>query len=330
MASFRRFLNGRWQAIVRRKGYRPQLDTFPSRSDAQRWARQIENEIDRAVFVDRSPSERTTLGELIDRYIAEVLPTKKSGSSLKRSLIVLRPRFQAYTLVTLQPKDVVAYRDARLAAGRAGGTVVKELNTLSRVIDTAASEWGYYVPSNPVKITQRPRVGRGRERRLAPEEEKALFAACHKSRSPMLAPFIQLALETGMRLGELLSLSWNDLDLMKRTARLRDTKNGETRVVPLSMAALEAINQLPRHISDRRLFWSWSRPDSFENAWKRAVFRAGIQNLRFHDLRHEAVSRLFERGLNMVEVSAISGHKTLQMLKRYTHLKAEDLARRLP
>lgn len=266
MASFRRFPNGRWQAIVRRKGYRPQLDTFTSRSDAERWARQIENEIDRAVFIDRSPSERTTLGELIDRYIAEVLPSKKSGPSLKRCLVVLRPSFQAYTLVTLQPRDVVTYRDARLAAGRAGGTVVKELNTLSRVIDTAASEWGYYVPSNPVKVTKRPSGGRGRERRLTPDEEKALFAASHKSRSPMLPAFIRIALETGMRLGELLTLSWDDLDFTKRTARLHDTKNGDTRIVPLSMVALEAIGQLPRHISNPRLFWRWSRPDSFENA----------------------------------------------------------------
>lgn len=329
MASFRQFPNGRCQVIVRRKGYRPQLKTFLTRSDAKQWARQIESEIDRAVFVDRGPSERVTLGELIDRYIAEILPGKKSAASLKRCLTFARPHFGPFTLATLQTRDVAAYRDSRMASGRAGATVVKELNMLARVIDTAVAEWGYFVAINPAKAVRRPAVARGRERRLSGPEEAALFDACKASRSPMVAAIIRLALETGMRLGELLSLTWTCVDQPSRTARLLDTKNGDARTVPLSTAAIAAMATLPRHITDPRIFWQWSRADSFENAWKRAVTKAGIQDLRFHDLRHEAVSRLFERGFNILEVSAISGHKTLQMLKRYTHLKAEELARKL-
>jgi integrase len=329
MASIRRMPQGRWQAIVRRKGYRPQFRTFPSQPDAKQWARQVESEIDRAVFVDRGPSERVTLGELIDRYIGEVLPGKKSRASLTRCLMFLRLHFGVFALAAIQPKDISAYRDARIASGRAGATVVKELNTLSRVIDTAIREWGYFLPANPVKLVGKPAVARGRERRLTDDEEKALFQACRQSRAPMLTEIVQVALETGMRLGELLSLTWTNIDLQRKTAKLRETKNGESRVVPLSSVALKALAGLSRHISNSRVFWRWSRADSFEGAWKRVLRKTGIADLRFHDLRHEAVSRLFERGLNVMEVSAISGHKTMQMLRRYTHLKPEELAQKL-
>jgi integrase len=132
-----------------------------------------------------------------------------------------------------------------------------------------------------------------------------------------------------MRMGEMLALEWHHIDMAQRVATLPDTKTGDARRVPLSTAAINAISSLPRHFKDGRVFWVWSRSDSLENAWRRAVNTAGIKSLRFHDLRHEAVSRLFEKGLNPMEVAAISGHRTMQMLKRYTHLKAEDLARKL-
>jgi integrase len=137
----------------------------------------------------------------------------------------------------------------------------------------------------------------------------------------MLVAIVKLAVEPGMRLGELLARDGSDIDVAKRTASLRETKNGESRVVPLSGSALGVLTGLPRHISNGKVFWVWSRRDSFNSAWRRAVARSGVTDLRFHDLRHKAVSRFFERGFNMMEVAAISGHKTLQMLKRYTHRK---------
>ena len=129
--------------------------------------------------------------------------------------------------------------------------------------------------------------------------------------------------------GDTLSLTWRNVDMAQRIATLPDTKTGDARQVPLSTAAVAAVSSLPRHISDGRVFWTWQRADSLENAWRRAVKRAGIEDLRFHDLRHEAVSRLFELGLNPMEVASISGHKTLQMLKRYTHLRASELVKKL-
>lgn len=145
----------------------------------------------------------------------------------------------------------------------------------------------------------------------------------------MLAPVVRFAIETGMRMGEILSLQWCNVDMPNRVATLPDTKTGDARQVPLSTAAIAAISPPPRHFKDGRVFWTWKRADCLENAWRRAVKSAGIIDLRFHELRHQAVSRLFELGLNPMEVAAISGHKTLQMLKRYAHLKATELVKKL-
>lgn len=132
-----------------------------------------------------------------------------------------------------------------------------------------------------------------------------------------------------MRLGEILSMTWANLNAINRVANLPITKNGAPRQVPLSTEALKILLKQPRHLTDSRIFWSWKRSDSFEHAWQRAVTRAEISDFRFHDLRHEATSRFFERGFDMMEVAAITGHNTLQMLKRYTHLRASDIAQKI-
>ena len=308
---------------------RPAVKSFKTKTEADRWARLLESEIDRGVFVDRTEAERATMGELFDRYLAEVTPLKKSARNDAQRLKFLKRHFGAYSPAALRPAHVAAFRDARLKAGLSGSSVVKELNSIAHVLDVAIKDWGITLPSNPAKLVRRPPVARGRDRRLLPGEETKLFAACEKSHAVMLAPVVRFAIETGMRMGEILSLEWRYVDMAQRVATLPDTKTGDARQVPLSTAAIAAISTLPRHIKDGRVFWTWSRADSLENAWRRAVKAAGIIDLRFHDLRHEAVSRLFELGLNAMEVASISGHKTLQMLKRYTHLKASELVKKL-
>lgn len=329
MANIRQLENGKWQVQVRRRGTKPAVRSFDTKTDATRWARQLESELDRGIFVDRSEAERTTVAALIDRYLVEVTPSKKSADRERRTLSALRSYFGAYSPATLRPSHIAAYRDARIATGRAGATVVKELNSLSHVFEVAIKDWGIALPVNPARQVRRPTVARGRDRRLLPGEEERLLKACAASRASMLAPAVRVALETGMRMGEILALDWRYIDLPGRVATLLDTKNGDVRHVPLSTAALSAIAALPRHLGDSRVFWTWKRPDSLENAWRRAVAAAGLEDLRFHDLRHEAVSRLFELGLNPMEVASISGHRTLQMLKRYTHLKAHELVKKL-
>jgi integrase len=180
-----------------------------------------------------------------------------------------------------------------------------------------------------------PKPGKPRQRRLEAGEEDALLAACKASRAYYLHSFVVLAIETGMRSGELLAMRWEHLNFEKRTIFLPDTKNGSPRTVPLSTRALGAIHSLPRSINGR-LFSSGYH--SIHNAFQLAVTKAQatqpdsvtlLRELRFHDLRHEAVTRLFEKGLNPIEVAMVSGHKTLSMLQRYTHLRSEDLVAKL-
>lgn len=174
-------------------------------------------------------------------------------------------------------------------------------------------------------VTVPPQPKRGRERRLEEGELELLMAAAKDYGGEMFA-IISFAIETAMRRGEIAGLRWANIDKEKKIAKLQDTKNGENRTVPLSPAALKLLNSLPRNINGKVFSL---RADSITTAFERCCMRSEIKNLRFHDLRHEATSRLFERGFNLIEVSSITGHKDLAMLKRYTHLRAEDLAEKL-
>jgi integrase len=221
---------------------------------------------------------------------------------------------------------LAAYRDERLKVV-SGATVNREFSVLSHAIDTARREWDVYLPTNPCTLVRRPPQGRPRDRRLQGDEEQRLLAACRGARNKWLAHFVALAIETGMRRGELLGLSWDNVDLERRTAFLPVTKNGESRGVPLSSRAVTVLRGLPA-ASSGRVFGELTRL-ALRQSFDRATRRAGITGLRLHDLRHEATSRFFEKGLNVMEVASVTGHKTLQMLKRYTHLSVTDLATRL-
>jgi integrase len=329
MATLRKLATGNWQAQIRRKGLKPVVKTFKSKQDAEQWARLIESEIDKGMFQDRSAAENTTVSEIIDRYLEEVTPTKKSAKSEIYRLKFIKTHLGAFSLARLQNKHITAYRDSRLNAGVTGSTVTRELCILSHVLDTAIKDWSFPLSTNPVKFIRRPALSKSRERRLGPQEEEKLIKACQCSGSPFLYPLVILALETGMRQGELFKLEWHNIDLSNRVATLPDTKNGETRRVPLSSKAVEILRKTSRQLGNNRVFWCWNSQDSLKIAWQRMLKKEGFENLHFHDLRHEATSRFFERGLDMIEVATITGHKTLQMLKRYTHLKAEHLALKL-
>lgn len=343
MATIRKKGDYQWHVQVRKKGYPTQTRTFTTRTDAERWGRETEVSIERGLFFDRARSERTTISELISRYRDEILPSKR-GKGFAPALNQLEAGLGPYALSSVTSELIAKFRDARLKTVGAA-TVKKEINLLSTLIDIAGKEWGIPLAANPCVMVSRPIEPKGRDRRLIKGEEAYLLAACNDS-SVELASIMCVALETGARLGELLKLQWRHVNLTNQTAKLLDTKNGEDRVIPLSRAAVKGLKAVPRHI-DGRVFHSWAAADSFGKTWLRAVARARssyiedcrkmerkpephfLADLRFHDLRHEAVSRLFEKGLNMMEVASVSGHKTLQMLKRYTHLKAEDLAKKL-
>jgi integrase len=214
-----------------------------------------------------------------------------------------------------------------------------ELALLGHLFTIAIKEWGIGLIVNPVMNIRRPAPGPGRNRRLTKEEEGRLLAAVDRHSNPMLRWIVRIALETGMRASEILTLRRTQVDLKRRIVRLLDTKNTTPRTVPLSAAATElfreAINHPIRPIDTDLIFFGEPgrdgkrRPYQFNPVWLNIKRALGLTDVHFHDLRHEAVSRFVEAGLSDQEVSAISGHKSMQMLKRYTHLRAEDLVARI-
>jgi integrase len=326
MASFRKRGPYQWQAQVRKLGQPLQSKTFETRAAAETWARAIEVEMDKGVFVSRAEAEATTLKELLKRYLEEVTPLKKGAApEANRVRAFMRHPLARRFVAGIRGMDIASYRDERLRVV-SSATVKRDLSILGHLFEVARREWGIQT-HNPVRDIKLPANGRPRDRRLQAGEELNLITACRKARNPWLLPIVQLAIETAMRRGELLSLRWNHIDLRRRTAHLPDTKNGESRTVPLSTTAASVLEVLPRGV--RGEVFPGVTAAAVKLAYIRAVRRARIDNLTFHDLRHEATTRFFEKGLNIMEVASITGHKDLRMLQRYTHLKAEDLARKL-
>ncbi|HEF4840588.1 TPA: site-specific integrase [Burkholderia vietnamiensis] len=328
-----------WRAAVRRQGYPEQTRTFDTKGDAEAWARRLESEMDRGLFVDRTEAERNTLGDLLERYAEEVSPQKKGGAvEILRIRKLRKDALAQYKITALSSKVLADYRDRRLTEV-SGSSVNRDLNLISHVLNVARREWSVYFEANPVSVIRRPRENRARSRRLSLSDERRLLAELLPSprdsegrfepggcRNHWVHPVVTIAIETAMRRSEILSLRWSDVFLDACYARLHDTKNGEARDVPLSSRAVATLSALPRHISGRVFPIS---PEALKKAFTRACERAGIDNLHFHDLRHEATSRIAERLDNVLELSACTGHKTVQMLKRYYHPRATDLARKL-
>lgn len=326
MASIRHKSN-KWQARVKRCGIVAEK-SFQTKQEAERWARQIEVKIELGEYVARTPSkepppERLFFGEILIRYGKDVAAQHKSSTSQINIRTLVRD-LGHLSLKEVEPKAIALWRDTKLQTIKPA-SVNRLIGTLGSVINHARKEWQLPI-DNPIQNIKRPSSGQARSRRLVGDEEQRLLAALD-DRYARLARF---ALATGMRRGEILGLEWIHVDKEKRTALLLQTKNGEARVVPLSSSAIKVLKEVGtaevRPISGRVFD---IHPIAFEKGWRRACKLSGIKNLRMHDLRHEAISRFFELGLNVMEVSAISGHKTLSQLKRYTHLDAEKLLPRL-
>ncbi len=327
-----------WRAQVRRKGYPAQYQTFRTRREAEAWAAVVESEMTRGVFISRSESENTMLKDLLARYEREILPTKKSQQSVRSVISIINRHLGEYAVASITSTVLAKYRDTRLGTGLSSQTVRHEISLLSRVFNVAMKEWGMALPmGNPTLQIRMPAQSKARDRRLVGDEESLLLKACGEAKNPWLCPVVIFGIETAMRAGEMLEtwkekegvrqkvsdgLLWKNVDMRRKVAHLPETKNGHARDVPLSRRALELLASLPKNM-DGRVFGTTY--EGIHQSYVRACRRAGIQDLRFHDLRHEATSRLFEKGLREMQVAAITGHRTLQMLKRYTHLRAEDL-----
>ena len=326
MASFRQ-RNGKWQARVIREGYPDQTKTFGTKTDAEKWARSVESEIDKGQFVSINEAQRTTLGDAIARYLVEVTPIMKGATEdTIRLKAIMRKPIARWSMANLSAARIAAYRDERLKEV-SGGTVIRELAYLSSIINHARREWGITVP-NPVQMVRKPQSPQARARVLTDVEVSKLLQALEPTgrRSHWTKPAVKLALATAMRRGELLSLRWEHIDLTAQTAFLPDTKNGESRTVPLSTAAVHVLAGLTRHISGAVIPVKFFTLDA---AFKRARKRAGLDDVRFHDLRRTAITRMAEKLPNVIELAAVSGHKSLMVLKRYYRPTATDLAKKL-
>lgn len=238
-------------------------------------------------------------------------------------------------MAALNANVIAKYRDMKLDSGNSNNTVRLDLALLSNLYTVAIQEWGLGLTVKPVRNVRKPSPGSGRNRRLEGDEEERLLAACDEHSNPFLGFIVRLALYTAMRKSEILNLNRRNIDLRRRTILLKDTKNNSSRTVPLTdkahQVALSVIDYPIRPIDTEFLFYGESgrngerKPFVINRVWSAALIRAEIKDFKFHDLRHEATSRFVEAGLSDQQVSSITEHKSMQMLKRYTHLRSENL-----
>lgn len=336
--------NGKFHVRVYRKGASAVCKSFLIKKDALVWARQTEADIQSGRWQVPKVADDLTLRQALEKYQKEVTPSKKSANqeSYVIGAIARLTTISLKAITTISSVHIASLRDQWKREGLAPATIVRRMAILSHVFEMACKEWGYVELANPVKRVRKPTVTNARDRRLSAGELEAVLAASQSDDLPNVA---RLALATAMRMSEVVGLRWTDISLSNRTATLRTTKNGNQRVVPLSPDALKILSGLVRRI-DGKVFGV--NGAAMSKAWRRALKRARemyevdckarqhkpidgyLVDLHFHDLRHESTSRLFELGnLNTIEVASITGHKTLGMLSRYSHMDAYRLAEKL-
>ncbi len=327
----------RYRVQVRLRGYPTQTATFQRKTDARRWAQQTEVGIREGRYFKTVEAKRHTLAELVERYIAEVVPSRRKADHqvLTAQLRWWSSRLGAYTLADVTPSMIADHRD-RLAKGEgmsghkiAPATQNRYLQALSHAFSVAVREWEW-LEDNPIRRVRKLKEPRGRVRFLSEDERQRLLEVCKESKCRNLYPLVLLAISTGARQGELLSLRWPDIDLDRGLATVHHTKNGERRALPLAGPALQELKSRSRvrRIDTNLVFANRRGVAPFPRAaWDLALERAEIEDFRFHDLRHSAASYLAMTGATLAELAEILGHKTLAMVKRYSHLTEQHTSR---
>lgn len=326
----------RYHVQVRIKGSPAQYASFKRKTDAERWIQQTESAIREGRYFKTTQSKKHTFGELIDRYIRDVLPTKrKSEQRQGAQLIWWKRQLGSYLLSDITSPMIAEQRDILLRGTtkqgkiRSPSTVVRYMAALSHAFTIAIKEWNW-IEDSPIRKVTKPREPRGRVRFLDEEERIRLLDACQQSSNLYLYTIVILALSTGMRQGEILNLKWASVDFEKGRVILHETKNGEIRQVAIAGHALELLQKLGkiRRLDTHYLFPGKfpKKPIDIRSAWEIAVKRSAITNLRFHDLRHSCASYLAMNGASLAEIAEVLGHKTLAMVKRYAHLSENHTA----
>jgi len=316
-----------FQAQVRRAGFPAQSETFSTRKDAEKWVRSVEREMDTGTFIPRGEAMRTTIAMLAERYLAEDRVGEMKGFRQEAQRVkTVVAKFGEYNLSAVSPAMVADWAKT-LGATRKPQTVQHYIATLCRLYKAASVDFGIPLPlGNPVDQVRKPEVRNERDRILSIAEENMLFEALAKSRGKHLESIVRLALETAMRRGEILGLTWENIDLKRQLAFLPDTKNGDSRTVPLSSRAVAVLQALPRPLDGGRVFKT--SMTAITEGFQRAVDRAGIPDFRFHDLRHCAVSRLAGK-LSMHELAKVAGHRSPRSVMRYYKEDPDELVKKL-
>ena len=281
--------SGRYQAQVRRQGVQPVSRTFTTKKDALVWVRGIEARIDVGEINVAAP-KALNLGDLLKRYREEVTPQKKGAiTEIRRLDRLLKDSISKTPLPKLTSHALATFRDRRVDDGLRAAQI--DLSIIRHCWNIAVKEWGIPLPANPVSEIRVPNGIKHRDRRLCEGEFEKLQEAAKLSQNIYLWAMVRFAVSTAMRRSEILSLRWENVSMSERIAHLVDTKNGTARHVPLSMDAISVLKELPQETA--RVFETTDT--AIRLAWSRLVKRAGIQDLRFHDLRHEAVSRFLSK-----------------------------------
>ena len=319
----------RYQAIIRlQEG--SDSKAFSNKTSAKKWAQRVENEIRQGTYSKQQESSKHTVSELIDRYTTDhKFIEKKDRKNQERQLNFWKGRIGDKKLIDvsraliIEVQDELAAEKTNRGGLRAAATVNRFLASISHAF-TKAVEWEW-VEANPVKGVSRMTEPKGRDRYLTDDERKALLDASQEI-GATLHLIIVIALSAGARRGEIMGLEWSDIHWKEGFAVLRDTKNSEHRAMPLVGKAMELLKvhrDTNRQLKDKLVFpqpGDRDRPWNFEAVWRKAKKQAEIEDFRFHDLRHSAASYLAMGGASLAEIAEILGHKTLQMVKRYSHL----------
>ncbi len=318
-----------YRVKIRLKGHPIQHATFKSITKAKHWASQIETAIREGRHFKNQNSKKLNMGDVIDKYIIEILPRKpKSFKKQKSQLLWWKSQIGSYLLSDISTA-IIAEQKNKLLEGitsrkrkRSSATVTRYLAILSHVFTIALKEWNL-LENSPIKNLSRLKEPNGRIRFLNEEERRRLLEACKKSENPYLFTIVVLAISTGMRQGEMLNITWKDVDFKNNRIILHETKNGEIRVVPLTGFAFKLLLELfKKRNFDSYLLFPGSdsiKPIYIRTSWEKALKEANIEDFRFHDLRHTAASYLAMGQASLAEIAEILGHKTLSMVKRYSH-----------
>ena len=321
MSYIRKLKSGKWQVCIRRKNYPTITKTFNEKSLASQYGRDIESKMDRSVFEDYTAAATTTLGQILTRYRDEITPKKKGYKEEAPKInLLLRHRISSYNLMQLKSSHLYKLKEEMLQT-KAPKTVNDYLHLISHTWKTAKRVWNMSLPQqNPVELVQLEKVNNKRDIILTPDEYKKLLDEAENSKLNNLKDVIEFAYITGARFGEIQRLTKNHINFEKKTLTFCDTKNGTDRTIPLANRIIEILKKYP---FGNKIFIL--NKGQFRFYFEQARHKAGLDHFRFHDLRACAITNMILSGMNIAEVSSVSGHKTWSQLRRYTRIKPEQL-----